>query len=390
MSKRSPPVTRHLPDLDGHTAREAAGSPEHPDRILAELPIGTPDYIRVLGAILKKHNGHHSSKHKSVSLETMVDRQRFLASFFRELRRRTPYKRADPRELTARHVSHMARRWVQRGLSTATIHNYLSFLRSFAAWIGKPGLVREPAFYVGKASPHAHRSFVAQHDHSWTAKNIDIAAKIDEVIAFDPHVGTQLAFCHLFGLRPKEARHLRLDEAIIDRTQADARDAAAFPEAQNFVRISRGSKGGRRRDIPIATDDQRQLIDRARALCPSGTALGAPALTAMQAQSRFYYVVRKFGISKRALGIVPHGLRHQRVNDQFTSDTGAPSAVRGAVCRAPNEHDARQRATRLLGHARLDITNGYLGSSARLPAATQPAASAATDAQVTVREGAAS
>ncbi len=45
----------------------------------------------VLGAILKKHNHEHSAKHKGVSFKTVHDRQRFLASFFRELRRNTRF-----------------------------------------------------------------------------------------------------------------------------------------------------------------------------------------------------------------------------------------------------------------------------------------------------------
>ena len=49
----------------------------------------------------------------------------------------------------------------------------------------------------------------------------------------------------------------------------------------------------------------------------------------MQAQTRFYYVFRKFGISKRELGVVAHGLRHQRVNDDFSADAGERSPVRG-------------------------------------------------------------
>lgn len=33
-------------------------------------------------------------------------------------------------------------RWQDRGLSTATVHNYLSFLRTFAGWLGKHGMPR--------------------------------------------------------------------------------------------------------------------------------------------------------------------------------------------------------------------------------------------------------
>ena len=117
----------------------------------------------------------------------MVDRARFLVAFWRELRRKTKFNAVDPRQLNGRHVECMVARWLDRRLATATIHNYLSFLRTYAGWIGKPGLVRPPAYYVGADSPHAHRSYVATEDHSWTASNVDIEAKIQEVSAFDPN-----------------------------------------------------------------------------------------------------------------------------------------------------------------------------------------------------------
>jgi hypothetical protein len=79
-----------LPPANAHAARRSARSPSDPDVILATLPVGTPDYLRVLGAILKKFNHRHSTKHKGVSFKTMLDRQRLYASFFRELRHHTP------------------------------------------------------------------------------------------------------------------------------------------------------------------------------------------------------------------------------------------------------------------------------------------------------------
>jgi len=71
-------------------SRLPSPTPCDPDAVLAALPVGTPDYKRVLGAILKMHNHEHSAKPKGVSFKTMLDRQRFLVSFFRELRHHAP------------------------------------------------------------------------------------------------------------------------------------------------------------------------------------------------------------------------------------------------------------------------------------------------------------
>ena len=360
------PGSNGLPPANAHPTRPAAGAPADPDVILASLPVGTPDYLRVLGAILTKHNHLHSTKHKGVSFKTMLDRQRLFASFFRELRHHTPYRNLDPRQLANRHIEAMVERWVARGLATATIHNYLSFLRSYGGWIGKAGMVREPQYYVGSESPHAHRSQVAAFDHSWAAKSVDIDAKIAEVSAFDSWVGLQLELCARFGMRPKEARHFRPHGAVIPRAAAIARDAGAFPEHDTFLHISHGTKGGRPRDAPITSDAQRELLARVTAAVATGMYVGRPGCTSTQNSTRFYYVIRKFGISKDQLGVVAHGLRHQHVNDAFHDDTGCASPVRGAKARPPNDAEARERAARLLGHNRPRVTSCYLGSNATL------------------------
>jgi hypothetical protein len=56
-------------------------------------------------------------------------------------------------------------------------------------------------------------------------------------------------------------------------------------------------------------------------VCP-GQFVGNADHSAVQAQHGFYYVVRKFGISKKKLGVVAHGLRHQKVNDVFGEEAG--------------------------------------------------------------------
>jgi integrase len=342
--------------------RPTAGAPTDPDIILASLPVGTPDYLRVLGAILKKYNHLHSTKHKGASFKTMLDRQRLYASFFRELRHHTPYHNLDPRQLANRHIEAMVKRWVARGLATATIHNYLSFLRSYGGWIGKPGMVREPQYYVGTELPHAHRSQVATFDHSWAAKSVDIEAKIAEVSAFDRWVGLQLELCARFGMRPKEARHFRPHGAVIPRAAAIARDTDAFPEHDTFLRISHGTKGGRPRDVPITSDAQRVLISRVTEAVAPGMYVGRPGCTSTQNSTRFYYVIRKFGISKDQLGVVAHGLSHQHANDEYANAAGGPSRVRGGTGRPALDVQARQRTARLLGHNRTGVVSCYIGS----------------------------
>jgi len=364
MSTKQPPRARSrgLPPPKTHAKREGAAASE-PDAILEAHPIGHPDYLRVLGAILRKFNHEHSTKHKGVSIKTMLDRQRFLASFFYELRHHTRYRNLDPRRLANRHIEAVLARWLERGLSTATIHNYLSFLRTFAGWIGKPGMVREPEYYVGTESPHAKRHQVATTDRSWSAQSVDIESKLEDIARFDALTALQLELCFRFGMRPKEARHFRPHVAVLPRDQANPQDAAAFPEHDTFVRIRFGTKGGRPRDVPVVNDAQRDLLKRVSAAVASGQFVGRPGYTSEQNRRRFYYVLERFGITKAELGVVAHGLRHQHANDTYEEDTGTPSPVRGGAAAPLDDAEARLRTARRLGHNRARVSSCYIGTS---------------------------
>ncbi|MGE0673124.1 MAG: phage integrase N-terminal domain-containing protein [Methylibium sp.] len=358
---------------DGYKPRDQAGDGRDPDTVLKSLPPGTREWKRVLDAILKKHNSQHAKLCKVVAFKTMRDRETLFFSFFDELRAHTRFKDADPRFLKQRHVQAVVARWLERNLATASIHNYLSFLRTFAGWIGRPGLVREVAFYVGAGSPHAHRKQVAKEDRSWSARSIDIEAKIAEVSAYDGWVGLQLELCHRFGVRPKEARHFRPHGALIPRDEAFERDAAAYPECQEFVRFSQGTKGGRPRDEPLQSDEQRELLARLQSTVAKGWFVGRPDRTAAQNEHRFYNVLRRFGITRKALGVTAHGLRHQSANDGYQADTGTPSPVRGQQERPVNDADARYRTAIRLGHSRLRSSTFYVGTLSKRDEADESA-----------------
>lgn len=345
-----------------HEPRKHAGEARDHDAVLASLPIGTSDWRRVLDAIVKQHNSQHAKLYKVVSFKTMRDREYFYFSFFNELRTHTTFRDADPRILKQRHVQAVVARWLERDMATASIHNYLSFLRTYAGWIGRPGLVREVAFYVGADSPHVHRRQVAVEDRSWTAHGVDIEAKIAEVAAFDQWVGLQLEICYRFGARPKEARHFRPHGALIPREQAFERDAAAYPECDEFVRFAQGTKGGRPRDEPLQTPEQRELLIRLQSIVAKGWYVGQPGRTAYQNEYRFYNVMKRFGLTRTGLGVTPHGLRHQSANDGYEADTGAPSPVRGQQERPENDADARYRTAIRLGHSRLRSSTFYVGT----------------------------
>ena len=362
----------------GHQRRRGPDSYDDPEAILRRLQIGTPRYKEVIGAILKLNNHQHARKHKGVGFETMKCRDNFVMRAFKDLRKLTQFVDADPRRLGTRHVQALLDIWLARGLATKAIHNYLSYLRTFAGWTGRPGLVRAPAYYLGEASPHAHVKQDATVDQSWRAKDVEVAAMVAKLREIDPLIALRVELCYRFGLRAKESGHLRPHLAVIARGQADPTYAQAWPTAEFFLHVKDGTKGGRPRDVPIVTEEQRDVLERAKAAVLPGQFVGEAGRTAQQNRRRFYYVLERCGITKAKLGIVSHGLRHERANDEYRQLTGMDSTVRGGAGVPRNVNDAaRRKVAHLLGHNRPRVTDCYLGKSQREPAERPAEASAA-------------
>ena len=89
-----------------------------------------------------------------------------------------------------------------------------------------------------------------------------------------------------------------------------------------------------------------------------------PKRTLEQAIAHLRYVMEKFGLTKRKLGVTPHGLRHQYAADEYRELTGeAPPVEGGPAVPQTAAQMARLEISQHLGHARVQITNAYLGSS---------------------------
>ena len=303
-------------------------------------------------------------RHKPVSNRTQEAREESLFLSFRHLEEVGVHLRrlADFGE---RHVRLLVTRWVREGISPATLQNRISHLRTLAGWLGKNGMVGPSERYVEDPAL-VRRETVARRDHSWTALGVDTDALIAQVTAYDRHVGIQLKLCHAFYLRREEAVMFRPHRA----------------DRQNHIVVRDGTKGGRERTVLIDTVFQRSVLDEAKAMVRGINGhVGHPDKTLEQALSRFSYVARRFGISKKGLGITPHGLRHQGLNDLYERVAGVPSPVRAleagmhAVLRADRETEdiARARVSEAGGHTRTAISGAYIGSFVSRTPMTDPA-----------------
>lgn len=247
-----------------------------------------------------------------------------------------------------RHVSAVVQHWVDQGLAAATLQTRFSILRWLATAIGKAGLIRDPSFYRVPAEA-IERTYVAVEDKSWSSHDVLANDLIVQATQIDKWVGMAYELMDAFGLR--------LAESIL------LRPVLAYHGG--VLRVEEGTKGGRTRIVAVESDHQRDVLARATLLCQESTRgnLVPPGKTVQQTKDRIYTVGRKLGVTKKQLGVTPHGLRHQYANDRYESVSGSPTAVRGGL---PVDRDldiaARQVVTNDLGHARLSITSAYVGA----------------------------
>ena len=302
-----------------------------------------------LKQILEKHNQAAARGGKAVGFATRAARQETLERGFKELRTLS-HKLEDVRHFKERHMVALGHAWEAKGLSASTIQNRISVFRTFADWIGKPGMIRGSEHYV--KNPHSvERHGVTQTDKTWSGQEKNLADKLTNLQAQDSVVAMQLELQRAFGLRMREA-------ALLKPHQADQ---------GAYLAVNWGTKGGRDRIIPIQTDYQRDVLQRAKALIIRKTDSLIPAgCNFKQWKNHYYYVCRENGISRKD-GITSHGLRHERLNEIYQTITGQTSPIKtksdSENC-AVNPHldqIARQEISEVAGHCRPAIAGAYIG-----------------------------
>ncbi len=354
------------------------------ERYLEHTTLGSRDWKGVIKAVIRLNNALHAHKHKGVSFKTMSERETFYFAFFADLRRETAYRNIEPRTLKACHVEAMADVWEARDLGAGTIANYLSYLRTWCQWTGRPPrTVHDAAYYYGPDSPLARRRQAADEDHSWIAAGLDHQRILGAIARICPYVAVQTEFSRLFAARPKEARCLRPHEAVIPIAEAIADDVPPGLRVSHCLRFDEGTKGGRVRDVPIVTPTQWELVRRAQDMVSPGAHLGRPGYSLKANTAHYYRVLSSLGITRRQAGTSGHGLRHERAAECYEAIAGVPPPVRGGM--APDrdtDRAARQAVAQLLGHNRPQVVSCYLGSPV-IAKTARPASGAPADDQQT-------
>lgn len=283
---------------------------------------------------------------REVSFKTKALYIEHIQYFIKELKKAN-IKPRNLTELSLRNFKLCIRRWEEQGLSAPSLTNRWSNGFRFLRWMGHSGpYISVLDIVVRRESAICKTS--ATESKEWARKGYDVEALIAEVETYCPVTAVRLRLESAFGLRTNEALCLKPREA----------------HKENFLHLDRGTKGGLKRVVRIEAALQRDVLEQAKAMTHERSGLlGRPGQSLKQARNHYYYVLRKFGITRKDKGITAHGLRHGYANDRFEVLTGSPAPVNGGVHLPRSvEMAARKTISQELGHQRIQITARYTGS----------------------------
>lgn len=246
------------------------------------------------------------------------------------------FKNMRATSLKLRHVELLVKEWQRQSLTTDTIKNRMSQLRWWAEKIGNPSIVPRN----NKALGIPDRRYVTNENKAQT-----LDGRLDAVT--NPHVRMGLELQEAFGLRREEA--IKFQPSYADH-------------GDKLVLKPSWTKGGRGREIPIRTEAQREVLDRAHKLAGKGSLI--PAKLKYVQQMRIYErATVKAGFHAM------HGLRHAYAQERYQDLTGWPAPTAGgpSQCELTPEQreldrEARIQVSEELGHGRTQISANYLGS----------------------------
>ena len=274
-------------------------------------------------------------RNRDGSHATQADRERLLALIADQLNE-LGYRNLQTDSLKPKHIDALLTRWQAEALSTGTIKNRMSALRWWAEKTNKQNILSKK----NDAHGIAKRIHVTNQSK---AKPLD-AGKLAQVS--DRYTAMSLRLEAAFGLRREESIKI----------------APAWADAGDKLRLQASwTKGGKYREVPIGTNEQRALLNEAKQLAGTGSLI-PPELRYRDQLQRFKSQCAKAGIHN------VHGLRHQYAQTRYEQLTGwkCPAAGGPTSKQLTPEQRAIDQAVRQsisleMGHHRIQITAVYLG-----------------------------
>ena len=275
--------------------------------------------------------------HREGSFNTQRSRKAHVRLIARHLAE-AGFKRLKADNLKPKHVTALVDRWRGDGISTGTFKNRMGALRWVYGKVNKHFLVPRTNAELGIGN----RRYVTNENK---ARELTLAFG-DMGKITNPMVRMSLELQRAFGLRREES--LKIRPAWADR---------------EYRLVLQGSwtKGGRPREIPIRTDEQRELLERAKALAGSGSLI-----------PREKSYINHLRVYKRQIAAAGfdrlHGLRHAYAQERYRQLTGRAAPAAGGKSwkdLTPQEkvedREARLTISEELGHGRASVASVYLG-----------------------------
>ena len=244
-------------------------------------------------------------------------------------------------DLKGRHANRLVEHWREQGISTGTMKNRLAVLRWWAEKTGNLGAVKSnDAYGIGR------RQFISSVSKAETLAGRDLSG-------ISPHVAMSLRLQEAFGLRREEAMKFTVSYAL----QGCSADTATY-----IILKASWTKGGRPREIPIISLQQRILLKEVSILTGKGSLI-PPGRT-------YREHVREFERESASIGVGhTHGLRHHYAQCRYEALTGQKPPVAGGKSRKAmtpverlKDDDVRRQISAELGHNRMVVTAVYLGT----------------------------
>ena len=295
-------------------------------------------------------------KHRGALSESTIARQKQEVRQISQQLHAGGFKLTELRQLRGKSIAFLLDVWAGRrsdpandmkvrALSPGVQAVRLSTLRKLCKWGGKPGLLPKKNIKAG-IEP---RERVPVANVAWNLTQTDLAKVSSH------HVRLVLRLQREFGLRRKEGFLL------------DARTAVRG----EVLSLTKGTKGGKPRQVPIRTEDQRTLLAQVQAangLTPKGTLVSGPSLKG--SFDEYKNEMRRAGLFHG------HGLRHAYAQERYHHLVKRlDPAGKGWLCPkaggpgfsqlSPNDRkidaDARKALIYELGHGRVEVAAIYLG-----------------------------
>jgi len=252
-------------------------------------------------------------------------------------------------EITTKQVRRIFGSYERKGLSASRMKSMLGSVRRLGVWLGKDELCPDLEEML-EDPENGKRSYTAKEPKAWEANGVEVAVAIALIAEECPITALQFELAHEFGARVEEFLMFRPAKAL--RTEGE-------------IWISDGTKGGRPRSVPIEFDSQRDVLRRVKELAdknPKGMLQAQKSDNLKQAKAHMRYLLYKLGITKKGMGITPHGLRHGYACRVYKKLTGEEAPVMGGgLVEVELDRSARQEIAYRMGHARVSVVSAYTG-----------------------------